>query len=385
MKNLAKFQMVLALLIAVAVALPANAGSLYLDMNGTTAGFGLDGAVDPFIVDPTAATWTADATGVSSTTTFVAGEVAHFELSGTSGVLFNFANYTGTTFGGITTTLAAGSTATISRMQKQGGGLTNLVWASGAVVDTSGLATSFWWDLGTTGDYTKTGSNNLTFSDGGSKVNGTLTIDQGSVVVMEPWTVSDTTSFNFAGASRTYVEVDPNDTAVITLNTLYVNGLGQFTRANADSTLASIDITTNGGIDMANSAATDEVFFSWGSSITLADTATLSLDITKSGGVTDQDQVRQDWGSQPITVDGTLAVSLLGTSEALADGDTFDLFDYGNPLTGTFASVSLPTLSGGLSWDTSSLYATGEIAVVPEPATMSLLALGGMAIRRRRK
>jgi len=43
----------------------------------------------------------------------------------------------------------------------------------------------------------------------------------------------------------------------------------------------------------------------------------------------------------------------------------------------------MPDLGGGLSWDTSNLYTTGAIGVVPEPATLALLTLGGLAILRR--
>jgi len=65
-------------------------------------------------------------------------------------------------------------------------------------------------------------------------------------------------------------------------------------------------------------------------------------------------------------------------------GDRFDLFDWGT-LSGTFETVRLPTLNGPLTWDTSSLYATGEIAVMPEPSTLFLLALGGLGVLSRRR
>ncbi len=87
--------------------------------------------------------------------------------------------------------------------------------------------------------------------------------------------------------------------------------------------------------------------------------------------------------------DGILEI---GASERLADastlrvldGGTFDLIDFGS-ITGALDQINFPALQSGLSFDTSSLLTTGSLAVVPEPAALTILALGGLMMTRRRR
>ena len=91
----------------------------------------------------------------------------------------------------------------------------------------------------------------------------------------------------------------------------------------------------------------------------------------------------------PVLVDGDLVVTLLNAFTP-ASGATFNLFDAAT-FTGSFATVSLPTLTAGLTWDTSGLYSAGILSVtgtaIPEPSTYAALAglaaLGLAAWRRR--
>ena len=82
---------------------------------------------------------------------------------------------------------------------------------------------------------------------------------------------------------------------------------------------------------------------------------------------------------------GALRLSWAGAAGAQA-GQRWDLFDWLGGVDGRFASVELPALAGGLRWDTSALYASGEIGIsaVPEPAAWMLMAAGLLVIRRRR-
>ncbi len=97
-------------------------------------------------------------------------------------------------------------------------------------------------------------------------------------------------------------------------------------------------------------------------------------------------------GSQYDALDATGAISLDGMLKVIlinsfnpAAGDTFDLFN--GPEIGTFSSFNFPPLAVGLVWDTSNLYTTGELKVVPVPEPTALvLAAGalGLLLRRRK-
>jgi autotransporter-associated beta strand protein len=63
----------------------------------------------------------------------------------------------------------------------------------------------------------------------------------------------------------------------------------------------------------------------------------------------------------PISLGGSLQVVLTQSFTPDA-GNSFDILDWGS-MSGTFASMQLPTLPGGLTWNTSQLYTTGTLPV----------------------
>ena len=134
----------------------------YLDKNGTTVGFALSNTNTPHTTDPTAAEWNTDPTGGGggTITTLSSNDVAVFMLSGTGYMVFNWVNFDTTWLGGITTGVERGN-PNLGRMQKQGGGGMFLNCARNPVGDTTDLRNSFWWDMGTTNDFTKTGPTDL--------------------------------------------------------------------------------------------------------------------------------------------------------------------------------------------------------------------------------
>ncbi len=108
--------------------------------------------------------------------------------------------------------------------------------------------------------------------------------------------------------------------------------------------------------------------------------ATLVMELAGTNLGTDYDHLNIT-GS--LAANGTLDVQLLNNF-APALGNTFDLLDFGS-IIGSFNAINLPSLAGGLSFDTSSLLTTGSISVVPEPATLALLTLTAMLVTRTRR
>jgi autotransporter-associated beta strand protein len=100
---------------------------------------------------------------------------------------------------------------------------------------------------------------------------------------------------------------------------------------------------------------------------------TANFEINKTGALLSADLANV---SGLVTFGGLLNV--LATGDALDAGDRFDLFD-APTFAGSFGSLNLPTLTGDLTWDTSSLTVDGSIAVVPEPGAFASL-LGGLAV-----
>jgi hypothetical protein len=126
-----------------------------------------------------------------------------------------------------------------------------------------------------------------------------------------------------------------------------VSGSGSYTGLGTPTFLAAVS--------PGNSPAS----VSFGGGADLTSTSTLNIEL---GGTTPGTQYDQLLVTDQLTIGGALQVLLINGFTPAA-GNSFNLLDWGS-LAGTFSSIGLPALAGGLAWNTSQLYSTGVLSVV---------------------
>ena len=91
----------------------------------------------------------------------------------------------------------------------------------------------------------------------------------------------------------------------------------------------------------------------------LGGSTTLAIELGGASPGTGYDQLHV---TGALSLGGRLELSLINGFTPAA-GNSFDILDWSS-LSGTFSSISLPSLTAGLIWNTSQLYTTGLLSVV---------------------
>ena len=219
------------------------------------------------------------------------------------------------------------------------GGAGNLT-LNGAISNSTGVGST-----GTT--ISKNGGGTLTLGSNSNTYTGATDVNSGKLLI----------NGNVSTSSLTTVKSGATLGGTGTVGAMVVNSNGTF--APGDNGIESLNVNGNLTLDGASFSV---------------------FEINTAGDISDL-----AISTALLTFGGTLTVTNIGG--ALVAGDIFDLFDWSSS-TGSFASVNLPVLGGGLAWDQSNLYSTGRIAVtaVPEPDLTALFGgLGTLALLRRRR
>jgi T5SS/PEP-CTERM-associated repeat protein len=152
--------------------------------------------------------------------------------------------------------------------------------------------------------------------------------------------------------------------------------VGDGGRLSGNGTLAVGTVTNQGTIAPGNSPG----LLSFSNNLTLTASSVLSLEI----GGTNLGAFDRILVGGVLSKTGAVNVSLLDYNPSV--GDSFDLLDWGSVL-GSFATLNLPSLSGGLQWDSTSFESQGILLVtsaIPEPSTLALALLAASALLWRR-
>ena len=114
-------------------------------------------------------------------------------------------------------------------------------------------------------------------------------------------------------------------------------------------------VTVNSGGTLAPGASPGKITVG---GLILSSGGTLAMEL---GGIAAGTQYDQVVSTGAFSLAGALNVSLVN-GFAPSAGQSFNLFDWGT-VSGTFSTLSLPTLGGTLGWNTSQLYTSGVLSI----------------------
>jgi fibronectin-binding autotransporter adhesin len=234
-----------------------------------------------------------------------------------------------------------------------------------------------------------TGSASLALEN--TNVSGTPIIAPAANVQLTLGALNDSSTastVNLSGAGTSTVALNSGASSFVSGSSVHVNSGTLLLTNGSGSATGSGSIIVSSGASLGGNGTTNgpvtinsggTIFTGLASSHTTAATLTVGplslggstlLNLTTvpvSPGLGGADEIVS---GGLLTFGGTLNVADPNTL-AYASGDTFDLFGFGSetgafsnvPIGTSVSSASLPTLSGGLTWNTSALYSSGIISI----------------------
>ena len=197
------------------------------------------------------------------------------------------------------------------------------------------------------------------------KVGGTGLQNNGNIALSGGITDIFGNVSNSSGSATKGITISGN--AGVTFWDDVTNGVGSLFKVSAGSSAtffgtyggAGISGTGNTYFESDITPGFSPATVEFGGNVSLASTAKLIVEL---GGTTPGAAYDQVHVAGQLSLGGTLDVILYNGFAPVA-GNSFDILDWGS-LAETFASISLPNLSGSLTWDTSRLYTTGVLYVI---------------------
>jgi hypothetical protein len=216
----------------------------------------------------------------------------------------------------------------------------------------------------------------------GSVLNGNVTIDGNNFARLQMNGTSDLNANITLGGPNAALALRWNAGVNQTMGTLAGNGQlisNPGTASNHDTRLnvTKLELGTDGtlGLITSSGAGSDYV-------VDLMKNETHQFDLSKVGTTLDNDFLDLEAGTFEVSFhNAIIALNTISGSDALELGDTFTLIS-GDAFSGIaiFDDTDVNYSDVGYSFDTSNFNVDGTITVIPEPATLGLVAFAGGAI-----